>query len=224
MNNPYPPLMSSVHVPLNSNPEQTKRLETLQNAFAEACNALVPLALAHRCWNRVALHHMAYYALRQRFPQLGAQMVCNVIYSVSRTCRLLFQNPTSPWHLARLGERPLPRIEFAPDAPVYFDRHTLSVKRDGISMYTLDGRMHFDLALPPEVLQRFKTERLREIALSRQADRFVLSFVLGSDPTTSNSSPATELPQYLIVHDAALTPDETQGNGTAMTPLPTIKA
>lgn len=207
--------MPSVHIPLTTTPEQSARLTSLQHAFARACNALAPLAVERRCWNRVALHHLAYRDLRARFPNLGAQMVCNVIYSVSRTCRLLFQNPASPWHLERLGQRPLPRIEFAADAPVYFDRHTLSIKANGISLYTLDGRMHFDLTLPPEVLQRFNDERLREIVLSRQTGRFVLIFRFGSKAAADEPTPASELPQYLIVRDTSQAFANTRPNAEA---------
>ena len=194
---------AAIHVPLATTPQQTASLVNLQAAFARACNALVPVVRERRCWNRVALHHLAYHALRARFPQLGSQMVCNAIYSVSRVCRLLFQHPQSPWHLSRLGDRPLPVIEFAPTAPVYFDRHTLSVKPEGVSMYTLDGRMRFSLTLPPAALQRFRHERLREIVLSRQEERFVLSFHLHARQTTERDAVAAGLPEYVIVHEAA---------------------
>ncbi len=40
-----------------------------------------------KVWNRVALHHLMYRNLRDQFPEMGSQMVCNAIYSVSRTCR-----------------------------------------------------------------------------------------------------------------------------------------
>ena len=86
----------AVRVLLNTTPEQQARLEALQAAFAEVCNALAPMVQQTRIWNRVALHHMAYKGLRERFPALGSQMVCNAIYSVSRACRLVFQNPESP--------------------------------------------------------------------------------------------------------------------------------
>lgn len=194
---------AAIHVPLATTPQQTASLVNLQAAFARACNALVPVVRERRCWNRVALHHLAYHALRARFPQLGSQMVCNAIYSVSRVCRLLFQHPQSPWHLSRLGDRPLPVIEFAPTAPVYFDRHTLSVKPEGVSMYTLDGRMRFSLTLPPAALQRFRHERLREIVLSRREERFVLSFYLHAGPPAERGAAAAGLPEYVIVHEAA---------------------
>jgi hypothetical protein len=44
---------------------------------------------------------MAYKPLRERFPQLGSQMACNVIYSVSRAARHVYQHPSSPYNVAR---------------------------------------------------------------------------------------------------------------------------
>ena len=119
-------MSSVVHVALNTSPEQTARLEALQAAFADVCNALAPVVQETRCWNRVGLHHLAYRQLRERFPRVGSQMVCNAIYSVSRTCRVVFQHPGSPFHLSRLEGKPLPLLRFADTCPVYFDRHTLT--------------------------------------------------------------------------------------------------
>jgi hypothetical protein len=174
---------SVVRVPLNASPEQAERLAELQRGFAEVCNALAPLVRSTRTWNRVALHHMAYRDLRQRFPAMGSQMVCNAIYSVSRTARAVFQSPGSPFHLSRLGTGPLPRLSFGANAPVYFDRHTLSLKAGQLSMFTLDGRMRFQLNLAPEVEQRFRHDKLREIVLGRQAATgWELHFRFGDAP------------------------------------------
>ena len=157
---------SSIVINLQTSGEQHARLEALQRAFAEVCNALAPRVQATRTWNRVALHHLAYKELRERFPALGSQMVCNAIYSVSRACRIVFQTPGSPFHTGRWGSRPLPLLHFSANAPVYFDRHTLSIKDSTASMYTLDGRMKFQLALSPEQEQAFHQRKLREIVLS----------------------------------------------------------
>jgi hypothetical protein len=108
-------------------------------------------------------------------------MVCNAIYAVSRTARLVFQSPASPFNVQKMGERPLPALRFADTCPVYFDRHTLSLKVGKLSLFTLDGRMQFELTLAPEQLALFETGKLREVVLSRGADGvFVLSFWLES--------------------------------------------
>jgi hypothetical protein len=170
---------SIIRVPLNTNPEQFARLQALQSAFAEVCNALAPEVKKSRVWNRVALHHLHYRTLREKFPALGSQMICNAIYAVSRASRLVFQTPGSPFNLTKLGNKPLPLMQFASSCPVYFDRHTLSIKGTKLSLFTLDGRMHFELTLPEDQLLLFKVAKLREISLTRKTDGlYELSFWL----------------------------------------------
>jgi len=170
---------SLVSIRLNTTPEQSARLRALQITFAEVCNALVPTVRETRIWNRVTLHHMAYKTLRERFPLLGSQMVCNAIYSVSRSCRMVFQTTGSPFHLSVLGDKPLPMMRFMDTSPVYFDRHTLSLKSGQVSMYTLDGRMRFQLKLRPEDEAAFHQRKLVEIVLKRSGEEFSLNFRFG---------------------------------------------
>ena len=218
-------MTSMLRISLNASPEQALRLQALQTGFAQVCNALAPLVQQTRVWNRVALHHLAYRQLRQQFPEMGSQMVCNAIYSVSRTSRLVFQHPDSPFSLQRLGSKPLPLLRFADSCPVYFDRHTLSLKAGQLSMFTLDGRMRFQLTLRAEDEQAFHACKLREIVLARRPDGvYELSFLLApldadgapiatNTPTATASLPTAlvaeapesmsgEIPEYIIVEEA----------------------
>ena len=203
-----------LRISLNASPEQVQRLQALQTGFAQVCNALAPLVQQTRVWNRVALHHLSYRQLREQFPEMGSQMVCNAIYSVSRTARLVFQHPQSPFNLARLGDKPLPLLRFADSCPVYFDRHTLSLKAGQLSMFTLDGRMRFQLALAAQDEERFHTQKLREIVLSRRSDGvYELAFMLvsaqeGSDAQAQSPAGADaaesimgEIPEYIVVEE-----------------------
>ena len=190
-------MKSVIRVPLNTTLEQYARLQALQTAFAKVCNALAPEVQRSRIWNRVALHHLHYRALREKFPALGSQMVCNAIYAVSRTSRLIFQTPASPFSLAKLGDKPLPLMQFADSCPVYFDRHTLSIKGNKLSLFTLDGRMHFELTLPEEQLLLFKVAKLREIVLTRRIDAaYELAFWL--EPAELEPTQPL-IPEYLSV-------------------------
>jgi hypothetical protein len=202
-----------VTIPLNAQSAQLERLVALQEAFAEVCNALAPMVQRSRVWNRVALHHMAYRDLRTRFPAMGSQMICNAIYSVSRTCRMVFQAPNSPFHISRLGDRGLPLLRFTRLSPVYFDRHTLSLKGGQISMYTLDGRMRFQLALTDEYERAFIEKKLYEIVLQRRTEQFCLTFTF--DAQTGHTEAVTvgqaldlehaksDLPEYVLIEELA---------------------
>jgi hypothetical protein len=209
---------SFIRVPLNTKPEQFQRLLALQTAFAQVCNALAPEVQRTRIWNRVALHHLHYRTLREKFPALGSQMVCNAIYAVSRTSRLVFQTPASPFSLEKLGTKQLPLLQFANSCPVYFDRHTLSIKSSQLSLFTLDGRMHFQLTLPESQLLLFKVAKLREISLKRRLDGiFELMFwlelnaeqaalaepVSNTDALEDVSASSSLIPDYVSVEVAA---------------------
>jgi hypothetical protein len=173
----------SVIVSLKTDPQQYLRLCELRKAFAQVCNCLTPEVQASRIWSRVTLHHLYYHSMRKRFPHLGSQMVCNAIYAVSKIAKLVYQHPQSPYNIGRRSDGMLPLLHFAETCPVYFDRHTLSIKADELSLFTMDGRMHFQLALSQ--LQRliFESSKLREIALEeRKNKRFELSFHLESEP------------------------------------------
>lgn len=219
---------STVTIRLNAQPAQLERLKALQAAFSEVCNEIAPIVQRTRVWNRVALHHMTYRDLRSRYPALGSQMVCNAIYSVSRTCRAIFQAQGSPFHLSRLGSRPLPLLRFSSTSPVYFDRHTLSLRGAQLSLFTLDGRMRFDLALGEIQEQVFHEKKLLEIALQRKDGQFELNFVFAerasaapgesepsnasrtvshesdhADPGNAAEPGPSELPEYVLIEEAA---------------------
>lgn len=207
---------SMIRVSLETTPQQAARLSALRTLFAQVCNELAPHVQRTRVWNRVVLHHAHYRQLREKFPALGSQMVCNAIYAVSKMARLVYQSPASPYNLNRIGRGRLPLLRFSESCPVYFDSHTLSIRQGRLSLYTLDGRMHFHLTLAPSVLETFSRARLREIFLSqRPGGVFELVFVLlggatmqvfvePAAPVRASTAPvAAAIPDYLIVEEPA---------------------
>jgi hypothetical protein len=194
---------------LEASPEQESRLRSLQAAFAQVCNALAPTVQQTRCWHRVTLHHLTYKKLRERFPSVGSQMVCNAIYSVCRTGRAVYQHPASPYNVAKLGQRPLPLLRFAENSPVYFDRHTISLKGDQLSLYTLDGRTHFRVPTEALAKARFGERRLLEAVLARnpKSGRFELNFLFADQADDDKASrragaAGAPIPDYVQVQAA----------------------
>lgn len=57
--------------------DQDAALVSLRATFAAAREMVATAALREGCANRVRLHHLMYYALRARYPELGSQMTCN---------------------------------------------------------------------------------------------------------------------------------------------------
>lgn len=76
-------------------------------------------------------------------------------------------------------------------------------------MFTLDGHMRFQLALGAQDEERFHTQKLREIILSRRSDGiYELAFMLVSEEQVSEASPHAgmegaegEIPEYIMVEE-----------------------
>lgn len=168
-------------IQLNANSTQIERLKALQANFVEICNSIAPVVQQTRTWNRVVLHHMVYHKLREQFPHTGSQMICNAIYSVCRAARVVFQHPKSPWNVEINSQGLLPRINFLPQSPVFFDRHTLNLKGNRLSIYTLDGRIRFDLSLSIDEQEMFHHEKLKEVLLVGNKKGFSLHFHFGEE-------------------------------------------
>lgn len=193
-----------LRIELRTSADQEALLQALQRCFVDACNEVSQTVQQTHCWNRVALHHLVYRDLRNRFPTLGSQMACNVVYSVSRAARLVYQSPSSPFFIGSRPGQTLPRIVFLPDAPVFFDRHTLSLRDCLASLYTLDGRMRFHLPLAPHDAQHFRTRRLRETLLERHEGRFALRFVFADAAAVeleAGTAPVGASPRVRLVAD-----------------------
>lgn len=199
---------SELRIELAANAAQRLQLEALQRTFAEMCTALGPIVRAHRCWHRVTLHHLAYRALRQQFPLMGSQMACNAIYSVSRTCRALFQSPASPLFVGAAPERPLPLVKFLSSAPVYFDRHTLNIRNGELSMFSMEGRMNFKCVLTGPELERFFSQKLREIVLLSPLGRYELAFAFSELSEKKKPGVVSYLPEYLLICEEELSAPE----------------
>jgi IS605 OrfB family transposase len=131
-------MMRTASIKLSVTPEDSLALSRLQAAYADACNQLVPFVVENRCWNRVALHKLTYLCLGTTTP-LGSQMRCNAIFSVCKAYK-------SQNKLKKIRkESPVPVIRFN-RASVHFDKRTYSLKGDGITLYTLEGRIKVTLA------------------------------------------------------------------------------
>jgi len=107
---------------LLTTPQQAEALSELSRLFSDACNTLVPFVQEHRCWNRVALHHLAYYQVREKFPALGSQMVCQATHRVADAYKTLRANGGIP------NDQPVPAITFTP-ASVNFDGSRASKRK-----------------------------------------------------------------------------------------------
>jgi len=130
------PMKRTISIFLEVNKSDGKQLSDLQDAFFGACNSIVPVAMEHRCWNRIALHNLAYSQTRKTSP-LGSQMVCNAIFSVCKAYKAK----------APCKDQPVPLIQFHKNRSVHFDKRTYSIRGNTISLYTLEGRLRLSMRM-----------------------------------------------------------------------------
>lgn len=124
----------TVSLKLLAIPEQSEALSALAKTYSGACNAITPTVQEHRCWNRVALHHLVYYSIREAFPSLGSQMVCQAVHRVADAYKTLKANG------GITKDEPVSAILFN-STSVNFDKRTYSLKNSTLSLFTLSGRI-----------------------------------------------------------------------------------
>lgn len=143
--------------------EELKALIELQTIFSQACNFVADIASNAKEFNRVKLHHLSYYLLKQHYPQLGAQMSCNAIAKVSQA----FQ--------ASKGRR---KVTFKEGISVHFDKRTYSLKNNILSLFTLQGRIRLKLEISPYHQAYLSQGMMREAELVRKGNRWFFNLVL----------------------------------------------
>jgi hypothetical protein len=158
--------MQRLSISLNLDELTLKRLSALQARFALACQATYKVAAGHNCFSRVALHHLAYRPVREAFADLGAQLVSNTIYVVSAA--------------ARGGVDKLKPESFGATLPVVLDRKTVSLSKNQLSLFTLEGRLRLNLKISVEVQELFESSELKEIHLQPNTKGFALVFFVKS--------------------------------------------
>jgi predicted transposase len=170
-----------IQIKLNVSDDQSIKLHDLQKTFAMACDEAALFVNRSRSWHRVTLHHLAYKTIREKFPKLGSQLVCNAIHAVSKASKEIFQNPTSQWSEIAKSGKPLPILKFSETMPVFFDRHTLTLKNSELSIYTLDGRMSIQINLSDGIGKKLKSEKIKELSMHRLKNSFYLRFVFNEE-------------------------------------------
>lgn len=147
----------AISLKLSTDTAQAGALMDLAVAFAKACNALVPIVVANRCWNRVALHHLGYHPTRTAVPELGSQMVCQAVRRVADAYKVV---------KPRKGEY-VKAVTFKPTS-VNYDCRTHWIKGDKASLYTLSGRIVVDIQMGKRQRDIINQGKLKESKLVKR--------------------------------------------------------
>jgi transposase len=99
--------------------------------FLDVCNYVSAVSFEHGCIsNNVRLHKLTYAQVRARF-KLSSQLSCNAIRQVASKYAVLRSQSQTP-------EKPVVFKSFA--APLQLD-YDFSYQKQGISLWTMDGRL-----------------------------------------------------------------------------------
>ena len=179
-------MKSLIKIKLVPPQELAAQLFQLQTSFADACNMISEVAANNKCWNRVTLHHLVYHDMRDKFSELGSQMVCNAIYAVSRAYRIVHAQQLLK--NSKLGPTSAQmKIAFLPSSPVFFDKKTMSLTKNKLSLFTMQGRIYFDVQISKEDQETFLSGKIKEVTLQNQGEAFFLNFHFSDTEKNTNA-------------------------------------
>jgi len=160
-------MQRTISITLEAPKEEVDELFSLQDAYFDACNTIVPTVVEHQCWNRVDLHKLTYYKIRASSP-LGSQMVCNAIFSVCKA----YKN-----RLIDKSEE-VPVIRFHKNRSIHFDKRTYTIKGDILSLKTLNGRIKVKMKMGAFQQSYFSQGVPKEAELVCRKGRWYFNLVL----------------------------------------------
>jgi hypothetical protein len=161
-----------IKILIKPNEVAAEKISKLQQVFSDACNEISEVAAANKCWGRAALHHLSYHTMRERYSTLGSQMLCNAIYAVTRAYKIVREKQPQQFNVKTENLK----VAFTPASPVFFDKNTLSLSKKKLSLFTMDGRLIFNVDIKDDIQRRFMTGKLKEITLKTEDENYALSF------------------------------------------------
>jgi putative transposase len=153
----------TIAIKLTITESEAQALAAMQDQFSAACNRVAGIALAEKERNRIRLHHLCYYTLRNEYPELGAQMCCNAIAKTAQALKAL--------------KRPRP-VLFKNGCSVHFDKRTYSLKGEILSLFTLQKRIRIQLDISSFHKQFLEAGKTKEAELVRKGKRWFFHLVL----------------------------------------------
>jgi len=143
-------MQSVTKLRLFASPDERRLLFATMERYNAACNAVSPVAFSERQFSNIGLQKRLYRHVRETFG-LSAQMAQLAIRKVAGSYRstkeaIKEQNKM----LAVLGKplKTLTEISFREHGAICYDARVLSIGRNRVSIWTLDGRINLRYSKP----------------------------------------------------------------------------
>jgi len=146
--------------------------ETL-NRFADCCNDILAVSKAHNTTNKVKLHRLCYYDMKEKYQLQANHVVCTIARVSNALKGRRLPNSFKPTSMS-LDARTLDYIE----------------KKQEVSIATHDGRKHIKLAIGNFQLGLLKGQKPKAATLSynRSKKVFYINIVLEKEVTVPSGS------------------------------------
>lgn len=143
-------MQSVAKLRLFASPDARRMLFTTMERYNAACNAASPVAFSERQFSNIGLQKQLYYQVRETFG-LSAQMAQLAIRKVAGSYRSTNEAIKERNNvLAALGQpqKTLTEISFRTHGAICYDARVLSLGRNRVSIWTLDGRIKLRCSKP----------------------------------------------------------------------------
>jgi putative transposase len=164
-----PEIIKTIKCKLSPTPSDKEALYETVFVFGDACNFISGIALEHRCWNKVALHHLCYYKVRELF-QLPAQLACTARDKVAEAYK-------------SSKNKKLRKFGFY--TSVRLDMRTFAITKNGeASISTLKGRLHVPMILgkwQAQILSTWEKNNAAELCYDKNTDTFYVHIIVKKD-------------------------------------------
>ncbi|KUK98459.1 MAG: Transposase, IS605 OrfB family, partial [Methanoculleus marisnigri] len=143
-------MQSVAKLRLFASPDARRMLFTTMERYNAACNAASPVAFSERQFSNIGLQKQLYYQVRETFG-LSAQMAQLAIRKVAGSYRSTNEAIKERNNvLAALGQpqKTLTEISFRTHGAICYDARVLSLGRNRVSIWTLDGRIKLRYSKP----------------------------------------------------------------------------
>ncbi|MCR5258423.1 MAG: hypothetical protein K6E40_09740 [Desulfovibrio sp.] len=161
----------TVSIKLSTTPEQNATLEAMQKEFSVACNQIVQIVATSIYANRVALHHLSYYAVYELHPVLGSQMACNAVKAVADAYKTFFANNPKKrreeWDLLAFKK-----------GFVHYDARMYSMKGSQLSLFMLSGCIKVEMRIGDFQTKYLAKGKAKESELVHRRGRWYFNLVL----------------------------------------------
>lgn len=131
-------------IALEVDADASEKMHQTRRLYGQACDLLVPIVVSDtdrkdRLWQRYNLHKAAYPMVRTQMPDLGSQLACNVMRSVSSMYQSWISNHPK---FSKDKKMVLPSISFR-NPVVHLDKNTIRFFNNytEASVYTVNGRV-----------------------------------------------------------------------------------